>query len=50
MDIADGSQFYVNTFVTQIKTAILAGLDDIVFPTEYDPFIQIPSYYGGLWF
>ena len=36
IDIADSSQFYIDVFKTQVRTAILAGLDDIIFPTGHD--------------
>ena len=35
LDIADKSLFYTELFETQLKLAILAGLDDIVFPHGY---------------
>ncbi|MBR2524051.1 MAG: hypothetical protein IKE53_06400 [Clostridiales bacterium] len=35
LDIADPGQFYAELLETQIKTAILSGLDDIVFPHGY---------------
>ena len=35
VDIADRNDFYAELFETQLKTAILAGLDDIVFPHGY---------------
>lgn len=35
LDIADISQFYAELFETLLKNAILAGLDDIVFPNGY---------------
>ena len=34
-DIADKSLFYTELFETQLKLAILAGLDDIIFPHGY---------------
>jgi len=40
LDIADRSQFYTELFETQIRSAILAGLDDIVFPHGYYDDIQ----------
>ncbi|MBP5260894.1 MAG: hypothetical protein J6Z43_02055 [Clostridiales bacterium] len=35
VDIADRNNFYAELFETQLKTAIYAGLDDIVFPMGY---------------
>lgn len=35
LDIADSSQFYAELFETLLKNAIIAGLDDIVFPDGY---------------
>ena len=35
LDIAEPGQFYAELLETQIKTAILSGLDDIVFPHGY---------------
>ena len=48
VDIADGSQFYADVFETQVKTAILAGLDDIVFPYGVEE-IYRDSGNGELW-
>ncbi len=34
VDIADSGSFYVRQFETQVKLAVMAGLDDIIFPDK----------------
>ena len=35
VDIADASSFYADVFETQVKLAVMAGIDDIVFPPGF---------------
>ncbi len=49
VDISESTQFYADVFEDQVKTAILIGLDDIVFPYGVDDILR-DSGSGEFWF
>ena len=49
VDISESTQFYADVFEDQVKTAILIGLNDIVFPYGVDDILR-DSGSGEFWF